>query len=60
MMDTSERSFVRQINEHVENCQICQRGTLCDTAEKIIADEESRKEQIRQATVARRKQQLRP
>ncbi len=56
MMVTS-RKFTAQINEHVDQCQICQRGTLCDIAEQIIADEEAKQERIRQENIDRKRKQ---
>lgn len=43
-MDTSEtdnQRFVSRINAHVQDCQICQTGSLCDIAERIITDYEA-------------------
>lgn len=56
-MYTLKQRFTKKLNEHVNQCQICQQGTLCDIAERIIADEEARLEQLRKINQERRLKQ---
>lgn len=60
-MDTTEKQveqrFTKQINEHVNQCQICQQGTLCDIAERIIDEQEALRAQRRQANQERKLRQ---
>lgn len=51
------RRFTTRLNEHVDQCQVCEKGALCDIAESIIADEEARREQVRKANRERRLKQ---
>ncbi len=52
-----DQTFVRKMNEHVNGCQVCQQGTLCEIAERIIDDEEAQLAQQRQANLARKLKQ---
>lgn len=44
-----QQRFTKRINEHVNQCQICQSGLLCDIAERIINETEALKEQEKRA-----------
>lgn len=48
---------MKEINEHVNDCQICQTGTLCDTAERILNNIEAKQSQQKEIEKARRLRQ---
>lgn len=47
----------KKISEHVNDCQICQQGTLCDIAERIINEIEAKQAQQKEIEKARRLRQ---
>lgn len=40
-----ERRFTQELNEHVEQCQVCATGFLCEIAERIMDRAEQGNEQ---------------
>lgn len=59
MMDLHRWRAVREFNEHVNDCQVCQQGTLCDIADRIISEAEARLKQSKQEKLEQRLKDIR-
>jgi hypothetical protein len=53
----NNQRFTDELNDHVNDCQVCQQGKLCNKAERIIDAEEARREQVKKANLARKQRQ---
>lgn len=54
LSEKSKRRFTAALNEHINNCQICQQGNLCDKAEALIEAFENQIEQQKQENQAQK------
>lgn len=55
----NNQRFTAKLNEHVNDCQVCQLGTLCEIAERIIVEAEQEHELDRQRRKQEREKQAR-
>lgn len=49
-----EQRFTQELNEHVEQCQVCTIDFLCEIAERIMDRAEQRNEQRKQENKERK------